>query len=167
MAVPETVAALIISQEHGPRYLLAQRTGSLETNRWGPPGGHIRLHEPPNAAVQREIWEETGLWIPETDLTSLGKGKQYFTVNEQAFLLYGFAILHNPPMGQPSRRDSHHKDWSWIPASEVTDPNFPLCLSAVALLHAYRFYLAHQRRISEDLCQLNFMPNLTARRLTP
>lgn len=48
------------------RLLLLLRQDSLpEGNKWGVPGGKIEKAESPAFAVRREIWEETGILLPE------------------------------------------------------------------------------------------------------
>lgn len=61
------VVSAFILNSSGSKVLLVQHR---KLNGWFPPGGHIELHETPDDALWREIWEETGLL--RSQLTVLG-----------------------------------------------------------------------------------------------
>ncbi|XP_072500727.1 nucleoside diphosphate-linked moiety X motif 17 [Notamacropus eugenii] len=59
------VAVLLQSRDH--TVLLTRRTSSMHTapNLWVPPGGHVELDEELLDGGLRELWEETGLQLPQ------------------------------------------------------------------------------------------------------
>lgn len=63
-----SVAAIIINQKH--EILLLDHVLRPITS-WGLPGGFLEFGEQPELAVQREIFEETGLELEEVELYSV------------------------------------------------------------------------------------------------
>ncbi len=49
--------------EYDGKLLLERRR---DCDQWGLPGGQVRGREPESKAAARELWEETGLWLPPT-----------------------------------------------------------------------------------------------------
>lgn len=111
----QVVRAAIVDPEH--HVLLLERAPD-ETCRPGDadlPGGGVELGESLAAAVVREVWEETGLELPETafqrlqDGASRGKHRTLFG----AFLgAADVEVRVNP---------AEHSGHIWVPSNEVED----------------------------------------------
>lgn len=74
-----SVAAIIINQKH--EILLLDHV-LRAVNNWGLPGGFLEFNEQPEFAVQREIFEETGLELEDVELYSVR------TVNRHLEILF-------------------------------------------------------------------------------
>jgi 8-oxo-dGTP diphosphatase len=68
------VAGAIVFNEQG-QLLLCKHTYRRQLP-WGLPGGDVKFGEDPAAAVQRELWEETGLSVQATRLLLVESSKE-------------------------------------------------------------------------------------------
>lgn len=74
LAIP--VAILIPYQVKAEQVLFwTQKRGGIDSlaGRWEFPGGKLEVSETPEAAVVREVWEETGVQVEESRLERLGE----------------------------------------------------------------------------------------------
>lgn len=62
---PKHEAAGCFCQLEGRILLLLRQDFLPEGNKWGAPGGKIEPGETPVYAMRRELWEETGILLPE------------------------------------------------------------------------------------------------------
>ncbi len=72
--------------EHGDTFLLLHRNPQKNNgNKWGCPAGKIDPGETTSQAMKRELVEETGLEVAESDLSHFGS---YYVRNEGHDLIY-------------------------------------------------------------------------------
>lgn len=84
-----TVDAVVTARQH---VLLVRRGNAPGKNLWALPGGFLELHERVLQGAIRELQEETGLVLPDTDLTEKLKGVAVFDHPERS--LRGRTITH-------------------------------------------------------------------------
>lgn len=122
LAVRRVFAELGVGRTAGVAVLLVDGLGRLLIVRsrhrrsWSPPGGFLHPHEPPVAAIVRELWEETGLRLDAPPLlftTIAGPGRRHDT---HVFV----AALAEPGPAAGSDRAWEIVDVKWItPADGV------------------------------------------------
>lgn len=106
------VAACYI--EVNEKLLLLKRSSGNEAGKWGVPAGKLELNESPDQAVQRELYEETGI-KPESNFCSLGS--IYFRKPEMDYVYHMYKVSLEK---EPAVNLSHeHCDFSWTPFKEL------------------------------------------------
>lgn len=104
----------------GGRVLLGQRLGSYGDATWAPPGGKVEAGESPEAGVERELEEETGL---------VARRVSRITWTNDVFAAEGthFVTLHHlvEAVGQPRTREPHKaRNWDWYEWDSLPTPLF-------------------------------------------
>lgn len=113
--VPIVSAALI--DERG-RVLLQQRPeGKAMAGLWEFPGGKIAPGESPEAALCRELEEELGVRIAESDLDAFGFASHRYQTFHIVLLLY----ICRRWQGSPRARETQVLDWV-LPAAMADYP---------------------------------------------
>lgn len=111
--------------------LLGKRTGSHGAGTWAPPGGHLEFGESVAACAAREVLEETGLVVqqtepaPYTNDVFTAESKHYVTLFVMARCTGEPAIL------EPEKC----LEWGWFRWSDMPTPLF----QPLASLHATGF----------------------------
>lgn len=96
------------------KLLLLKRSSGNEAGKWGVPAGKLELNESPQQAVQRELFEETGL-KPESSFCSLGS--IYFRKPEMDYVYHMYKVSLEK---EPAVSLSHeHTDFTWAPFNEL------------------------------------------------
>jgi 8-oxo-dGTP diphosphatase len=125
--VPIVSAALI--DERG-RVLLQQRPkGKAMAGLWEFPGGKIASGETPETALCRELEEELGITVAETDLEGFGFASHRYETFHILLLLY----LCRRWQGAPTARETQVIAWT-SPAAMSGYPMPPADAPLVALL---------------------------------
>jgi 8-oxo-dGTP pyrophosphatase MutT (NUDIX family) len=97
----------------GDEVLLLQ--GWLGTGSWSLPGGGIRVREKPELAALREIKEETGIVVKNTELLSLGEFRQT-QGHHYSFRGYLVQLRQKPPL---TLRVTEITDADWVKLDEI------------------------------------------------
>lgn len=101
----------------GDKFLMLHRNDQkAHGDRWSLPGGTLEAHEEPLTAMQRELFEETGLKIPPENL-------DFFKSTYVRFPNVDF-VMHLFNHTQPNLPDitlstKEHKDSVWVSLDEA------------------------------------------------
>jgi 8-oxo-dGTP diphosphatase len=103
----------IIANENG-EILLLKRSKSSATNAgcWEPPGGKPEKGETLGTALQREIYEETGLDV--VLLYPVGTGMQELSDKRVAYLIMACSVT-----GGAFRLSSEHQEFAWVSPGQL------------------------------------------------
>ncbi len=104
------VGAMALIQDDQGRVLLLEHTYRRE-QPWGLPGGWLKRAESPEAGMEREVLEETGLHVQVERLLAAD-----FYKHEQCDLLYCCRVLS----GTYHATDETSASW-WCPLSELPE----------------------------------------------
>ncbi|MCS7091279.1 MAG: NUDIX domain-containing protein [Verrucomicrobiota bacterium] len=109
-----TVGALILNDRNE---VLLVRTAKW-SHRWGIPGGKVRTGEPSEAALRRELHEETGLEVTDVQLVEvrdwINPPEFYRPVH---FVLFTYLCRVR---GAPDVRINHEScAWRWVPLADA------------------------------------------------
>jgi mutator protein MutT len=104
------VAGVFVEHE-GQFILLHRQDHKPQGNTWGAPAGKVEVGETPTEAMVREIKEEVGLCIKDTDLKFIDT---YYVRHEGRDILYHqfHLILKVKPEIKHSPKE--HKDFMWV-----------------------------------------------------
>ena len=101
--------------------LLGKRKSKHGTNTWAPPGGHLEFGETPEQCGVRELFEETGIKIPESEITVISftndifTEKHYITIHCRAD-----NITVEPVLKEPDKCEK----WQWFELDNLPEPLF-------------------------------------------
>lgn len=104
------VIVLIINTEN-QTVLLGERLNSYKSGSYGLPGGRIELNESLVTAAKRELAEETGLSVAESELLYVGTIREF--QDEYNFIHFAF-ILRNPSQSPENKEPDKCRGWEWI-----------------------------------------------------
>jgi len=96
------------------------KTDESQPEKWGLPGGHVDLGESHLTAAKRELLEETGLNINESELTNIGKFEDKDVCIEY-YKAVDVCIESNPIILQ----SDEHWAYKWINISELDKYDMP------------------------------------------
>src|SRR5581483_2558271 len=115
--VPIVSAALIDAQG---RVLLQQRPkGKAMAGLWEFPGGKIAAGETPEAALCRELNEELGIAVAESDLTALGFASHRYDSFHILLLLWACRHWHGAPVPRENQA------LAWVAPAQMSDYAMP------------------------------------------
>lgn len=111
--------------------LLERAKNKSEPGKWGVPGGKIELNETPTNAALRELFEETGIVLEDSQIRYLGP--LYIRKPEADFVYHVFsAVLDQIPTVCLNSENANFK-WASLKDLEET----PLMAGAMETLHYY------------------------------
>ncbi len=96
--------------------LLGKRLSKHGFGTWAPPGGHLEFGESPTECASRELFEETGIFIPNThfhqvDITNdIFPDRHYITIHYRAD-----SITATPILCEPDKCEM----WKWFNPNNV------------------------------------------------
>ncbi|MDI6721062.1 MAG: NUDIX domain-containing protein [Candidatus Aenigmarchaeota archaeon] len=103
----------------GKMLLLERQDGKSEGGKWGVSAGKIDKGETSMEAIQREIGEETGLFIPPCRIDYFGK--VYVKYPDYDFVYHMFyAALENDGI---KINHKEHKDYAWVSPPDALEMN--------------------------------------------
>ena len=108
--------------------LLGQRKSKHGINTWAPPGGKLEFGETPQQCATRELYEETGIIIPENKIYVISftndvfPDKHYITIHCRADNIIATPIIMEP---------DKCSQWKWFNFNKLP---IPLFLTVVNLL---------------------------------
>lgn len=108
--------------EHNGKFLMLHRQDNkMEGNKWGVPAGKMEAGEKKEIAIIREVQEETGVLLNESQLHYWGK--VYVRYPELDFIYHMFSVkLQEQP--QIIIEEKATKDFAWVSSQESSA--FPL-----------------------------------------
>jgi 8-oxo-dGTP diphosphatase len=114
----------------GGALLLVQRASPPQAGRWSIPGGHVERGERLASAVEREVWEETGLRVQCGSLLGWAErmGPDYH------FVILDFSVEVSPDSAEPVA-GSDAAAVAWVALADV--PGLPLVEGIEAFLRAH------------------------------
>ena len=101
--------------------LLGKRLSKHGTGTWAPPGGHLEFGETPEQCAARELFEETGIVIPENkfqviDFTNdMFSEKHYITIHCRIN-----GVTDTPQIKEPDKCEK----WEWFDLNHLPSPLF-------------------------------------------
>lgn len=121
--------------------LLQRAPGQSEAGKWGVPGGKLEKGETPEAAAQRELFEETGIAVESSSIQPLGS--LYIRKPERAFVYYLFNIDLKQKL--QVRLSAEHPLYLWASSKDLE--TLPLMPGFFDALHKYRTALAQKSKV--------------------
>ncbi len=122
--------------------LLKRQVHKPYGNTWGVPGGKLERGETPRDAVIREVFEEVGVSVEDTDLEQIGQLYIRTAAADFIFHLFRkrFVVFPKIELGL-----EEHQDSKWVTISEAHA--LPLISGGVESLN---YYLTHKKTYSEN-----------------
>jgi 8-oxo-dGTP pyrophosphatase MutT (NUDIX family) len=117
-----SVAAIL--RDENERILFVK---SVESGIWCLPAGAIDLGETPSEAVEREVFEETGLQVKPTRIISVCGGRDFRFVYPNGDAVEYFIVVFECHItgGQLFARDGEVSELRYFPAEEIPDLAIP------------------------------------------
>lgn len=112
-------ACAILLNTHN-QVLLGKRKNSYQAGMFGLPGGRIELNEPIEAAINREVEEETGLALNNLAYVGVIRANQ----GEYDFIHFVFAARvsdQQPSLCEPDKCEG----WEWLDPTQLDDSVLP------------------------------------------
>lgn len=101
----------------GKFVLLHRHANKPDGNMWGLPSGKVEAGESDNAAMLRELEEETGYRADETELEYIGE-YEFTTPSQGTFVYITYRVVLKDPH-DVALEESAHTDHVWVSAQEA------------------------------------------------
>ena len=118
------VAILLESQFVKRCYLMHKRKGSNGAGQWSFPGGKVDPGETSVKAAQRELLEETGVYVPEKNFQLVLTNLHYFPEIDIEHCTIFFRVtdwIGTPEVKEPNKVEGK---WEWIESGKWPHPLF-------------------------------------------
>ncbi len=112
MFKPHVTVACIVHAKN--KFLVVEETVNGKAT-WNQPAGHLEANETLLQAVQRELWEETGLTLPVQHFLKL---HQWVAPDETPFLRFLF-LIEAQEQFETQPQDSDINCCHWVSADEI------------------------------------------------
>ncbi|HEK0788716.1 TPA: NUDIX hydrolase [Proteus mirabilis] len=112
MFKPHVTVACIVHAKN--KFLVVEETVNGKAT-WNQPAGHLEANETLIQAVQRELWEETGLTLPVQHFLKL---HQWVAPDETPFLRFLF-LIEAQKQFETQPQDSDINCCHWVSADEI------------------------------------------------
>ncbi|HIE5766553.1 TPA: NUDIX hydrolase [Proteus mirabilis] len=112
MFKPHVTVACIVHAKN--KFLVVEETVNGKAT-WNQPAGHLEANETLIQAVQRELWEETGLTLPVQHFLKL---HQWVAPDETPFLRFLF-LIEAQEQFETQPQDSDINCCHWVSADEI------------------------------------------------
>ena len=109
---PHVTVACIVHAKN--KFLVVEETVNGKAT-WNQPAGHLEANETLIQAVQRELWEETGLTLPVQHFLKL---HQWVAPDETPFLRFLF-LIEAQEQFETQPQDSDINCCHWVSADEI------------------------------------------------
>lgn len=116
-----------------------------EPNKWGVPAGKLEADETPEQAAKRELFEETGILIEDSQLHAIGSLYIRKPHIDYTYHLFQVTLKTKPEV----RLSSEHPNYLWALPEEIE--TLPLMAGAFEALQKYRSSLAQKKRITASV----------------
>lgn len=117
MLKPLQIAVGIIRNQQRDIFITQRMPGSQLAGYWEFPGGKVEAGETPEAALYRELWEETGIKVEQATLIEV---IEHQLANRQLTLYF---YLVEQWQGEPFGREG--QPMRWIPQNRLDESEFP------------------------------------------
>lgn len=107
--VKEDKILLLLRQNHKP-----------QPNTWGIPAGKVNADETPLCAIHRELEEETGLLVPDSNFKYLDRAYVRYPEFDFTFYMYETILAKDVRI---LINEEEHKDFVWVNSVEVNKLN--------------------------------------------
>ncbi|HEK2897325.1 NUDIX hydrolase [Proteus sp. GOKU] len=112
MFKPHVTVACIVHAKN--KFLVVEETVNGKAT-WNQPAGHLEANETLIQAVQRELWEETGLTLPVQHFLKL---HQWIAPDKTPFLRFLF-LIESQEQFETQPQDSDINCCHWVSADEI------------------------------------------------
>ncbi len=116
----------------GQLLLLQCSSSKPEPGKWGVPAGKLEIGETPTQAAKRELYEETGILVENSDLRAIGSLYIRKPNMDYVYHLFQITLKVKPEI----RLSSEHLNYLW--ASQQTMETLPLMAGALEAIQKYR-----------------------------
>jgi phosphatase NudJ len=131
------VAACYLEIE-GELLLVECSSSKPEPGTWGVPAGKLEIGETPAQAAKRELFEETGILVEDTNIHSMGSLYMRKPHIDYVYHLFQIVLKTKPKV----RLSSENPNYLWATAQEIE--TLPLMTGAFEPLQRHRSYLNSQ-----------------------
>ncbi len=105
-------------ENSGEFLLLHRQPQKVNGGKWGKPAGKIDAGETPSQAMVRELFEETGMQIPESDLSYFDS---IFVRHEGRDFVYHMFSTQLPDRPKVTLNPGEHQAFIWISPSQALE----------------------------------------------
>lgn len=102
---------VLIENEHGEILVLRRNADKTEGNKWGLPGGKLRLGEDEYAALAREVFEEINYPITQADIIYI---KKYVWSDDDGVVNFSVFNINNTKDIKIILNKSESSEYGWF-----------------------------------------------------